>query len=80
MIQKLHPVFNHDCDSCTFLGAKEVADQLYDFYSCQKTGSKIARYGSEGSHYLSLPSFLSSSLSQIEPFKTCIELFQDAKS
>lgn len=75
MTQKLHPVFNHDCDSCTFLGAKEVDGQIYDFYSCKKTGSKIARYGSRGRDYLSIPSFLLGSLSQVEPFKTCLESF-----
>jgi hypothetical protein len=76
MIQTTHPIFEHDCELCTFLGAKEVTGELYDFYICQSSGSHIARYGSQGSDYLSLPRFLAEMTNQVEPFKTCIELLK----
>lgn len=45
----------HDCINCTFLGNF----QQYDIYFCKQTeswkSSLIARYGSEGSQYASMP-------------------------
>ena len=74
MIQTRHPVYSHDCDSCLFLGAKEVEGRLYDFYFCPKTKSNIARYGADGPSYVSLPAFLVRTFGRIEPYKTCLEL------
>jgi len=77
MSKKPLPAFKHDCKLCTFLGSKEVKGELYDFYVCQDSGSHIARYGSQGSDYLSLPRFLTEMTNQVEPFKTCIKLFKE---
>lgn len=71
---QLTPIFNHHCDDCLFLGAKMVESHYYDFYFCSLNRSNVARYGSKESEYLSLPEFLSSSLRNIEPYKTCIDL------
>lgn len=50
------PRFTHDCSTCRFIGS----DEEHDFYYCVRSeldmgGSVIARYGSEGSNYLSTP-------------------------
>jgi hypothetical protein len=77
MIQTRHPVYRHDCDSCIFLGAKEVEGRLYDFYFCPNSKSNIARYSSDGPGYFSLPQFLAETLNKIEPYKTCLDLSID---
>ena len=46
------PKFQHDCDSCEFLG------QFFghDVYACKNPSrSVIARYGSDGTEYTSFP-------------------------
>lgn len=71
MLDQKHPVYDHDCENCKFLSTMTIECVLYDFYSCD-TGyylTRVARYGSTGSDYLSLPHFLDSN-SDIEPFKT----------
>lgn len=49
--------FMHDCDVCQFLGEYEWCGDRYDLYYCPRCdeGSVIARYGSEGSEYKSVP-------------------------
>ena len=42
--------YKHDCDTCTFLGTIDK----YDVYNC-KEDSIIARYGSDGAEYKSVP-------------------------
>lgn len=74
MTQTTHPVYNHDCESCLFLGAKEVKGKVYDFYFCPKTKSNIARFGSDAPDYLSLPAFLVRTFGHIEPYKTGLNL------
>lgn len=55
------PRFTHDCDGCTYLGRMECRafghTQPYDLYACLqgRVGSVVARYGSEGSQYTSMP-------------------------
>jgi len=77
MIQKSHPVYDHNCSSCLFLGAKKVDNIIYDFYFCPKTKSNVARFGSEDPSYVSLPAFLTKTLAHIEPYKTCLQLASD---
>lgn len=51
---KQMPKFQHDCDTCTFLGT--FFD--HDVYHCGNNmgnGSIIARYGSDGPEYASMP-------------------------
>jgi hypothetical protein len=74
MIQITHPVYDHNCPSCLFLGAKKVEKTIYDFYFCPKDKSNIARFGSNSPDYLSLPAFLTSIFSRMEPYKTCLQL------
>ena len=48
------PQWTHDCDSCQFLGSRDE----YDIWFCAGSllgGSVIARYGSDGPDYLSMP-------------------------
>lgn len=71
MLKQQHPVYDHDCEDCKFLGTMTIEGVLYDFYSCD-TGfylTRVARYSSKGSDYLTLPHFLGSN-PEIEPFKT----------
>lgn len=57
------PKFTHDCHECFPLGTiQDDTHDLYDLYVCAKAGyaktmgpSLIARYGNEGSEYLSHP-------------------------
>lgn len=74
MIQTTHPVYDHNCPDCLFLGAKKVEKTLYDFYFCPKTKSNIARFGSDGPNYVSLPAFLARTFENMEPYKTALEL------
>lgn len=53
----LTPQFEHDCDSCTFIGRHGG----YDLYLCQQGGlapTIIARFGDDGPSYHSGPSVL----------------------
>ena len=54
----------HDCDGCEYLGTIDGPDpyscgelRVWDLYHCAKCdeGTVIARYGSEGSQYCSMP-------------------------
>lgn len=74
IIQTSHPVYDHNCTSCLFLGAKKVETTLYDFYFCPKDKSNIARFGSDTSSYISLPMFLINTFGHMEPYKTCLQL------
>lgn len=48
------PNFDHDCDSCTFLGCLHREGKTYDLYYCKRGGpTVIARFGSEGPDYMS---------------------------
>lgn len=55
------PQFTHDCNSCLFLGRYEDTATLhgrdYDLYYCGRCdeGSVIARFGSDGWEYQSMP-------------------------
>lgn len=52
------PTYEHDCDDCRFLGAHKVDGQTLDLYVCEDGfmgNSLIARFGSEGPEYSSLP-------------------------
>jgi hypothetical protein len=80
MIQTSHPVYDHNCSFCLFLGAKKVSNIIYDFYFCPKDKSNIARFGSEDIDYVSLPIFLEKTLSRFEPYKTCLELLDSKNS
>jgi hypothetical protein len=50
------PTFTHDCDVCRFLGSEHG----HDLYFCPSPGgvefgSVVARFGSEGRDYASMP-------------------------
>lgn len=49
--------YQHDCDECTYLGDVYVSGEHFDLYFCNQGGlhlpTVIARYGNEGSQYLS---------------------------
>lgn len=48
--------YTHDCESCIFLGDYEFDGTKYDLYFCsqmQFVPTVIARYGDEGSEYMS---------------------------
>lgn len=50
------PQFTHDCDGCQFLGRHKRGQAHFDLYYCSKgilNGTLLARYGNEGSEYLS---------------------------
>lgn len=51
------PRYEHDCDSCIFLGSYAYHNQVYDLYFCNQAvfsyPTVIARYGSEGPDYTS---------------------------
>lgn len=56
----MKPRFVHDCSRCKYLGSLflRVSDcpGWYDLYSCDQSGTMptvIARYGDEGSEYMS---------------------------
>lgn len=47
-------LYTHDCDRCVPLGSCTIRQQIFDLYFCSKSISTvIARYGSEGSEYIS---------------------------
>ncbi len=49
-IKKMKPKFDHNCDSCKYLGS----DDEHDFYHCQSTiETVIARYGDNPPDYIS---------------------------
>jgi len=54
-VNTLQPQHPHDCDRCIFLGHYYDGAQ-YDLYFCDQNGfdipTVVARYGSEGHHYL----------------------------
>ncbi len=74
MTQTTHPIYDHNCNSCLFLGAKKVENTLYDFYFCPKDKSNIARFGSDTTNYVSLPAFLVRTFGHMEPYKTGLRL------
>ncbi len=51
------PNFPHDCDSCVHLGPYNRGEQVYELYYCGRCddGSVLARYGTEGWEYQSMP-------------------------
>jgi hypothetical protein len=55
----MKPTFIHDCDSCKYMGSfTDRLGETHDFYYCPDSvlgGSYIARFGSEGSEYASMP-------------------------
>lgn len=56
--------WTHDCDKCRFLGQLNTDAGSYDLYHCQAAllgGSLIARYGSDGPEYMSVPFDMASS-------------------
>lgn len=56
----MEPKFKHDCDKCTFLGRHEPSDSDLYYHPTQGRSvleTIVARYGDEGSHYMSGWSF-----------------------
>lgn len=47
--------YKHDCDKCVFLGVFHGDERVYDGYFCNQNSisTVIARFGDEGSQYLS---------------------------
>ena len=76
--QTSHPIYDHNCQSCLFLGAKRVEKTLYDFYFCPKDKSNIVRFGNDSSNYISLPAFLVTTFGHMEPYKTALRLTSEA--
>jgi hypothetical protein len=54
------PKYEHDCDSCLYLGTECFDNQFFDMYFCPRCdeGSLIARYSSDGPSYTSYPLFV----------------------
>jgi hypothetical protein len=49
----MKPQWTHDCDRCTYLGSVDHTKGRADWYTC--TDSVVARFGSEGADYWSMP-------------------------
>ena len=49
------PYYTHDCDKCIYLGGYvDDKEKVWDLYCCSMGHPTIiARYGNEGSHYVS---------------------------
>lgn len=70
-----HPVFDHDCQSCQYLGSTIIDGSIYDGYFCQRGfPSYLARFSSESGDYISLPQSMIAALGNFEPYKTIIGL------
>jgi hypothetical protein len=77
MTGQRHPVYNHDCDRCQYLGSIRGSDEIYDCYLCLKgLASYVGRYSSMAGGYVSLPMTMLDSLAAFEPYKTMITLHQ----
>ena len=52
-------MFYHDCDSCVYLGSKQIyyyaLDKMrdYDLYICQDGPTLLARFGNDSPDYMS---------------------------
>lgn len=79
--QSTGPRFQHDCDSCEYLGqSDERAKRDYDLWYCARCdgGSLIARRSSEGSDYASSPIDILRSNPQWHPALLCaLEIFDE---
>ncbi len=59
MIHLRKPVYEHDCNNCTYLGSinRDLGggEKLFDLYFCEqgKLPTVIARYGNKGDSYIS---------------------------
>jgi hypothetical protein len=72
-----HPVFNHHCQECHYLGSIKDAAEIYDCYFCTKGGaSYLGRFSSARECYVSLPVSMIDTLSCFEPYRTIISLHQ----
>lgn len=77
MAEQKHPVYNHDCDECQYLGSIRDSHEIYDCYFCRKgSSSYLGRFSSVAGDYVSLPQSMMGSLSSFEPYKTMIRLHQ----
>lgn len=70
------PRFQHDCDKCMFLGQVDE----YDLYRCENPKnpfqSHIARSGSEGPSYMSMPS----TMAPVGPvFTLCAQIYSQIR-
>jgi len=61
VVEKTTPVFLHDSNCDVFLGTEEVDGAVYDLYACCFQPTYIARYGSEGTEYISGKEFVGKS-------------------
>jgi hypothetical protein len=73
--------FTHDCNKCTFLGNftdySHLNEGAFDLYYCMQFGTiptVIARYGNEGSEYLSGLGFSHPALKEAEKRASKINL------
>ena len=70
-----HPVFDHRCQKCNYLGSTTIDGEVYDGYFCENgIPSYLVRYSSEEGDYVSLPTYLTPALGNFEPYKTIIGL------
>jgi hypothetical protein len=63
--------FYHDCDHCKYMGSYEVEEHHYDFYyhDINTAGiGLVARYGSDGGDYISVPANLITEFVQGRPW------------
>lgn len=73
------PQFEHDCDSCTYLGQFEG----YDLYFCQQgtLPTVIARFGNDGHEYLSgMPVAYHPPLSVAKHLAILMGLYEEAQT
>ena len=74
-----HPVFEHDCEACKYLGSITMDEMIYACYFCDKSiQTYVGRYGSHGDEYISLPSSFMPMMGNMEPYKTIIGLHNQA--
>jgi hypothetical protein len=54
----MKPKYKHDCDACAFIQVLELNGEHYDIYRCSNSAMPptwIARFGSDGPDYWSMP-------------------------
>ena len=71
------PEYKHDCKTCKFIKTKTINNTLYDVYKCNE--SYVARYGSDGPEYTSIPIHANLLLNTMDIWPTVIKLCEEGK-
>jgi hypothetical protein len=77
----MKPIYEHDCDCCTFLGNFTDEFETYDLYHCAGGfgPTVVGRYDNEGSKYISGMVFAIHAYENNEP-GVWLELYKRAKA